>query len=125
MGGLVGMVRECRVVTSRMEVDGRTEGGERHGRAFGVPAGTTESPGALPGRVAAARGNPQGHIERILLVGVVRPATALGGECECLVAGEPGAPVHVAAAEVDGPAPLVGRASDQELVDQPAMTPST
>ena len=79
-GGLVDVVREAQVTAARVDVDGGTEGVQRHCRALRVPARAAGPPGAFPGGLVPGRCLPHGHVERIVLTWVLGVVTELGGE---------------------------------------------
>ena len=65
----VFVVRELQVHAAGMDVQGFTEVGADHGRAFDMPARATAAPGRIPAGQVASGGFPQDEITRVTLVG--------------------------------------------------------
>ncbi len=105
---VVGVVREAQVGAPRVDVHPDAERRHRHRDALGVPPGPARPPGGVPRGVAGLGGLPHGHVERVVLNGVVRPAAVLPGQAEGVVLVQSRAGHDVPAAEVDAPVPFVG-----------------
>lgn len=84
------MVREGQVGAAALDVEAHAEVFEGDRGAFDVPSGTARAQGAIPRGLPGTGGTPEQSVERILLVGPLRIAAALGEQVEHVGPAQPG-----------------------------------
>ena len=65
LGNLIFMVREAQVLATAVDIEIRAQAMRGHGRAFDMPAGSTPTPGRIPGRLVGLCRFPQHEVHRV------------------------------------------------------------